>query len=67
LRGALALALALALPGEVPERGEIIVVSFAVVAFSIFVQGLTMPWLISRLGLRRIDSDSSTHSEYGEV
>ena len=54
LRGALALALALALP-DTPERQEIIVVSFAVVAFSIFVQGLTMPWLIRRLGLQRDD------------
>jgi CPA1 family monovalent cation:H+ antiporter len=51
LRGALALALALALPANIPDRHEIIVVSFAVVAFSIFVQGLTMPWLIRRLGL----------------
>lgn len=51
LRGALALALALALPASLAERGEIIVVAFAVVAFSIFVQGLTMPWLTRRLGL----------------
>lgn len=51
LRGALALALALALPPEIPERQEIIAVAFAVVAFSIFAQGLTMPWLIRRLGL----------------
>jgi len=36
----------------VPERTQIIVVAFAVVAFSILVQGLTMPWLIGRLGLR---------------
>ncbi len=55
LRGALALALALALPNNVAERREIIVAAFAVVAFSIFVQGLTMPWLISRLGLRSPD------------
>jgi CPA1 family monovalent cation:H+ antiporter len=55
LRGALALALVLALPASVPERQQIIVVSFAVVAFSIFVQGLTMPWLIRRLGLTRDD------------
>ena len=51
LHGALALALALALPANIPERGEIIAVSFAVVAFSIFVQGLTMPYLIRRLRL----------------
>lgn len=46
LRGALALALALALPAEVPQREAVISVSFAVVAFSIFVQGLTMKPLL---------------------
>jgi monovalent cation:H+ antiporter, CPA1 family len=51
LRGALALALVLALPHDVAEHRQIIVSAFAVVAFSIFVQGLTMPWLIRRLGL----------------
>ncbi len=53
LRGALALALALALPHSVAERSEIISVAFAVVAFSIFVQGLTMEPLMRRLGLIR--------------
>ncbi len=53
LRGALALALALALPASVPEQREIVVVCFAVVAFSIFVQGLTMPWLLRHFGLVR--------------
>lgn len=51
LRGALALALALAVPATVPERGAIILTAFVVVAFSILVQGLTMPWLIGRLAL----------------
>jgi CPA1 family monovalent cation:H+ antiporter len=51
LRGALALALALAVPATVPERNAIILTAFVVVAFSILVQGLTMPWLINRLGL----------------
>ena len=51
LRGALALALALALPESIVERDAIVAVAFAVVAFSIFVQGLTMPWLIRKLGL----------------
>lgn len=51
LRGALALALALAVPATVPERGAIIVTAFVVVAFSILVQGLTMPWLIKRFRL----------------
>jgi CPA1 family monovalent cation:H+ antiporter len=53
LRGALALALALAVPLNVPERNAIIVTAFVVVAFSILVQGLTMPWLIKRFELAR--------------
>jgi CPA1 family monovalent cation:H+ antiporter len=56
LRGALALVLALALPDTVVEREEIIIAAFAVVAFSIFVQGLTMPRLIRGLGLMRRES-----------
>ncbi len=53
LRGALALALALTVPPNVPERNSIIVTAFVVVAFSILVQGLTMPWLIKRFDLAR--------------
>ena len=53
LRGALALALALAVPATVPERDQIILAAFVVVAFSILVQGLTMPWLLKRAGLVR--------------
>jgi CPA1 family monovalent cation:H+ antiporter len=51
LRGALALALSLAVPPTVPERDAIITTAFVVVAFSILIQGLTMPWLVKRLGL----------------
>lgn len=50
LRGALALALALSLPPSIPLHDQIVTVSFAVVAFSIFVQGLTMTPLLRRLG-----------------
>jgi CPA1 family monovalent cation:H+ antiporter len=50
LRGALALALALALPGEMPNHDTIITVTFAVVAFSVFVQGLTITPLLRKLG-----------------
>jgi CPA1 family monovalent cation:H+ antiporter len=53
LRGALALALALAVPIQVAERDAIILTAFVVVAFSILVQGLTMPLLITRLELGR--------------
>ncbi len=50
LRGALALALALALPESVPQRDLVIAISFVVVAFSVFVQGLTIPPLLRALG-----------------
>ena len=49
LRGALALALALGLPPEFPQRDTIITVSFAAAAYSIFVQGLTMVPLLRKL------------------
>ena len=50
LRGALALALALALPQSLPGREAIVTVSFAVVAFSVFVQGLTLTPLLRAFG-----------------
>ena len=51
LRGALALALALALPADLPHRDPIISLTFAVVAFSVFAQGLTITPLLRRLRL----------------
>jgi monovalent cation:H+ antiporter, CPA1 family len=51
LRGALALALALSLPLSIPLRSEIITMTFAVVAFSVVVQGLTFTPVLKKLGL----------------
>lgn len=50
LRGALGLALALSLPDALPMRDVIVAATFGVVAFSIIVQGLTMPLLMRALG-----------------
>jgi CPA1 family monovalent cation:H+ antiporter len=50
-RGALALALALGLPPSVAEREELVAVTFAVVAFSVFVQTLSITPLLHRLGM----------------
>jgi CPA1 family monovalent cation:H+ antiporter len=50
LRGALALALALSLPPGLPDREAVVAVSFAVVAFSIFAQGLSIAPVLRRLG-----------------
>ena len=52
LRGALGLALALALPPDMPYRGDILIATFAVVAFSVLIQGLTMAPLLRVLRLR---------------
>jgi monovalent cation:H+ antiporter, CPA1 family len=51
LRGALALALALALPPDFPHHNEILVTAFGVVIFSVVMQGLTMPLLLQKLDL----------------
>ena len=51
LRGALALALALALPADLPYHNPIISLTFAVVAFSVFAQGLTITPLLRKLRL----------------
>lgn len=50
LRGALSLALVLGLPDDMPGREGVITVAFAVVAFSILVQGLTITPLLKKLG-----------------
>jgi CPA1 family monovalent cation:H+ antiporter len=51
LRGALALALVLTLPPEMPGRDAVVIATFGVVAFSVLVQGLSMKWLLRQLSL----------------
>jgi monovalent cation/hydrogen antiporter len=57
MRGAVSLAAALALPlqtdaGEpFPHRDLIIFLTFSVILFTLVFQGLTLPWLIRRLGV----------------
>jgi CPA1 family monovalent cation:H+ antiporter len=53
LRGALTIALALALPAETPSRGLLIAMAFGVVLFTMAVQGLSLPLVIRVLGLTR--------------
>ncbi|HVJ52309.1 MAG TPA: sodium:proton antiporter [Aliidongia sp.] len=50
LRGAMGLALALSLPDSLPYRDQIVIATFAAVAFSILLQGITMPLLLQHLG-----------------
>jgi CPA1 family monovalent cation:H+ antiporter len=53
LRGALALALVLALPQSLPYHDEIVIAAFGVVTFSVIAQGVTMPALLRWLGVTR--------------
>jgi monovalent cation/hydrogen antiporter len=58
MRGAVSLAVALALPftthtsGGFPQRDLIVFLTFAVIVFTLVVQGLSLPPLIRRLGVR---------------
>jgi Na+/H+ antiporter len=63
MRGAVSLAAALALPlttgaGQAfPQRNLIIFMTFGVILATLVLQGLTLPWLIRRLGLQRDGSE----------
>jgi len=52
LRGGLSLALALALPANVPERASIVDAVVAVVLFTLIVQGIALEPLLRRLGFQ---------------
>ena len=51
MRGAISLAAALAVPIEVEERPEILLLTFGVIAVTLLGQGLTLAPLLRRLGL----------------
>jgi Na+/H+ antiporter len=67
MRGAISLALALALPTVTyagiafPERDLVIVCTFAVILVTLVGQGLTLPWLMKRL--RVVDDGASAREE----
>ncbi|MGS2587372.1 Na+/H+ antiporter [Streptomyces hebeiensis] len=58
MRGVASVALALAIPLETdagkpfPGREEIIFIAFSVIMATLVVQGLTLPWLVRKLGVR---------------
>ncbi|MBN8910213.1 MAG: cation:proton antiporter, partial [Rhodospirillales bacterium] len=62
LRGGISVALALGLPAS-PWRQEILTVVYAVVVFTILIQGLSMPWLIRRLYGDRSDQAGHQHGQ----
>jgi Na+/H+ antiporter len=52
MRGSVSLAAALALEPGFPARDEILLLTFAVIFATLVLQGLSLPWLIRRLGVR---------------
>ena len=69
MRGVASVALALAVPFELdngdpfPGRDAILFVAFAVVLATLVLQGLTLPWLVRRLDVRR-DTDAEREQEH---
>jgi monovalent cation:H+ antiporter, CPA1 family len=53
LRGAVAIAMALSLPVDFPQRQLLQEITFGIVLFTLLVQGTTVEWLIERLGIGR--------------
>jgi Na+/H+ antiporter len=68
MRGVASVALALAIPlktdsgAAFPARDEIIFIAFAVILATLVLQGLTLPWLVRRLGVRA-DTDAEGELE----
>jgi CPA1 family monovalent cation:H+ antiporter len=48
LRGAVAVALALSLPEDIPQRAHLQAVTFGIVLFTLIAQGGTIQWVVSR-------------------
>jgi len=53
LRGAVAVAMALSLPVDFPERALLQQITFGIVLFTLLVQGTTAEWVIERVGVGR--------------
>jgi CPA1 family monovalent cation:H+ antiporter len=51
MRGVVSLAAAFALPARMPGRDLILFVTFCVILATLLLQGLTLPWVVRRLGL----------------
>ena len=48
LRGAVAVALALSLPADFPQRSLLQTITFGIVLFTLIVQGGTIGWVVRR-------------------
>ncbi len=65
LRGSLSMVLILTLPDSFPGKSALTTLVFGVVALSLFAQGLTVKWLLARVGLLR--TTASSGNRYSEA
>ena len=61
LRGGLSMVLVLGLPDDFEHRSLLVTITFGVVLLSIMLQGLSMSWLLRKLGLAGADDHSALY------
>ncbi|MEG4273458.1 MULTISPECIES: sodium:proton antiporter [unclassified Microcoleus] len=64
IKGSLSMALAVAIPLNLPGRDNIIALVFGAVLFSLVGQGLSLPWMVKRLKISRV---SDVMQEAGQL
>ena len=67
IRGAICMVLALSLPRDLPHRQLLITMIFAVVIFTLLVQGLSMKALLNKLGLIPMKTRETYQARKGEI
>ena len=65
MRGVVTVAAAQTLPLDTPHRSFLVLVAFGVAAFSLLLQGSTLPWVVRRLGL--VGGTSPADNDRGAV
>jgi monovalent cation/hydrogen antiporter len=55
MRGLATIALALALPADTPDRGELLLITFGIIVTTLVLPGLSLPWVVTRL---RVSADT---------
>jgi len=67
IRGAICMVLALSLPEDLPLRQPLMAMIFAVVIFTLLVQGLSIKTLLHKLGLIRLAPQEEYETRKGEI
>ena len=73
VRGVVSLAAALSIPIAVaanvpfPARGRVLVLTFVVIVVTLVAQGLTLPWVLRKLGLDKLGRAETRHRNRHEV